>query len=201
MKILIMTDSRGGLPPKNTWVTRLVSKNNSYDITFKIHKTILEQHKYVINEKLHYDFIILQTGNHEYVKLWPRNVLEDKVKDFDPNYKENVVRCRGNFCRYRNDILVRRLINNMKKYTNNMLLIGMHTNRMENEEAAYMMNNIYDFNVDYMNLPVHLDWREVSCYDYIHYSAKGADFIFNYVDRYIKRANRNMADILNTAAT
>ena len=120
-----MTDSRGFCPGKGqNWVSDLISRNPQYDIdglTWDLGDqgrivTLFGHLQSVKERKKRYDLIILQAGNHEYVKPWSMRMMDYKMGIHDPNWKENLTQVAAGQFRYRNDDLVRKHIIEFKKF-------------------------------------------------------------------------------------
>lgn len=207
MKILIMTDSRGFCPEKGqNWVSDFKDRNKQYDVesytwengaTGRI-TTIFNHLDLIKNNNKKYDLIILQTGIHEYVQIWPIRILRNKLSYFDKNYEQNITLIDKNRYHYRNDSLISWALKELTKHTKSLLFIGSHLRSLESEERVLIMNDIFETDfIDFFNLPMHLAWKQAHCYDQMHYNEDGRKFITTYIERYIERLNCSISDILN----
>lgn len=187
--------------------------------------TIFRQSKFEILENNNFDLVILQTGYHEYVLGWSKLAFKFRIEMDDQNYEQNINEIRPGIFRYRNDELVYQSLEKIKNHTKHLLLIGLHgyaSTYAEDEpgRASYWnglysvesearekekediinsiitMNDVYGKNVDYFDLPIHLDWAKKHTYDGQHYTAAGHEFICEYIERYIKRLNKNVNDVI-----
>lgn len=199
-----MTDSRGFCPGEGqNWPSDFESRNKQHNV--EIHAwnrgrvtTLFEYVDSIKSAGKKYDLIIFQTGHHEYVHMWPPRIFKHKVGKFDKNYEEHITEIEKNRARYRNDPMVHKALKHVKLYAKNVLLIGLHTIRPKLEEPTLIMNDVYNIDeVDYFNLPVHMSWRAVHCYDETHYSELGREYICSYIERYIERIERTVPTILS----
>lgn len=187
--------------------------------------TIFRQAKFDILENNNFDLIILQTGYHEYVLGWSKLAYKFRIEMDDPNYECHLNEIRPGIFRYRNDDLVAQSLEKIKSHTKNLLLIGLHgyaSTYAEDEpgRAAYwnglysvesearekekadilnsivIMNDIYSRGIDYLDLPIHLDWAKKYSYDGQHYTKDGHEFICSYIERYIFRLNKCVNDVI-----
>jgi hypothetical protein len=195
-----MSDSRGFCPGEGeNWVSDLVSRNPKLDIDVLAWHggrvtTIFNHARHIKESGKRYDVIILQAGHHEYVHPWPKRVMGYKLKKHDPNWESNLTEIDPGQFIYRNDELIRRTLRKLGKCSKHTLLIGLHMANPRWQAQVLTMNDVYSpDDVDYMHIPIHLGWRGKNCYDSIHYSESGREFICGYVERYLNRVGTNVA--------
>ena len=209
LNVLIGTDSRGFLSKDNSnktepsWVSVLEERNKNISLTkFVWNKgrisTLFHHLINIRNCNKKFDVIILQCGYHEYVYLWPLRVFEKgKLQGLDPNPTLHLKKIAANKFRYRNDKLVYKCIKEIKKYTKNLLLLGIHCPFQNNLNSILMMNYVYGKDTNYLNLPIHNTWRNKHTFDGIHYNSDGTIYICKFIERYIARLSLNICDILS----
>lgn len=202
---MIMTDSRGFCPGDNkNWVSLFKKENPQYNINSYTYEggrvtTIFELLKKLQKEEKCYDILVIQAGVHEYVQNWPKRIFKNKLEHLDPNYCNNLTKVKENAFTYRNDSLIRTILQKFIQYAKNVLFIGMHFRGPATEKRSVIMNDVFDIDeIDFFNLPFQNSWAGKYCYDSTHYSEAGTIFISNYVERYSKRINKTISDILKS---
>lgn len=198
MKILIAGDQRIFFSKDcDNWADRLIKKYPNHHIDAKPVSTLLRQLEELEKAGKKYDLLVSQIGNHDYIIKMPADVFRNKFSRKDPSYRSKLTKMDNGRFRYRNDERIKRGLVELRRYCANVLLIGMHVNRINNEDCILMVNDVFDNHVDYFNVPVHLGWRDKHCYDESHYNRLGHEYVYKYVDRYLSRIDKTVTSTLD----
>ena len=231
MKILIGADSRSIWPKTNSgeclgpdWVQKLVNITNGIH---HIDSVRAEYNHwlfsiYILEEAIHqvpdgwYDLIIIQAGWHEGVCYWPENVFKGITLN---HFKEECLvdgRDKPNTNQkvylYSDILGQNKVFETFKKKAKNVLFIGMHTLKNDNDldkeyqegikhhyDVLKMNESFSSMDIDFLNMPMDAAWVKENGYpsgDGIHYNNEGVEFIASCLKRYIERLGKTIPDVL-----
>jgi fatty-acyl-CoA synthase len=235
VKILIGGDSRSIWPKTNSgeclgldWVQKFASiTNNAHHINavraecnhwlFSIF--ILEEGLKSVPDDW-YDLIVIQAGWHEGVCYWPENVFKGITLNHfkkeclidgrdKPNTNQKVYL-------YSDIEGQNKVIETCKKKAKNILFIGMHTLKNDNDldkeyqegtkhhyDVLKMNESFSSMDIDFLNMPMDVEWVKENGYpsgDGIHYNNEGVEFIASYLKRYVERLGKTIPDLLKDSS-
>ena len=225
MKILIGTDSRGIWPGLNTpdpgdWV-------NTFD------KTTCGQHEitsvrahydhylfsiFVLADMVrdkpdnYYDLTVIQSGWHEGVCFWPKDILENMAGSyFNEQFLTRKTESNGHTkYLYQDKESIASAFDLIKQKSNNVLCLGMHSLRTANDlDKEYRLemqhhydvlisNNEFSKHSDYFSLPMDVGWlSKTTLPDGIHYNGAGVDYLVKNLISYTNRIGQTINSIVS----